>query len=160
MTNLYANPYDISQSGFYFETPEQFHEKMDAAPYEEVEIDYIDGQNPRLFAEAGINQSNIDSWFDELEHIDDHEDKAIAIRYLLETGYDLEEAIAKHEDVMIWRGTARDYAAELIEQTTDINGLGWLANYIDYEAIARDMQLNSEISEIEYDVWVTNCQNF
>ncbi|MES9814006.1 MAG: hypothetical protein ABW161_05590 [Candidatus Thiodiazotropha sp.] len=156
----FSNPYDINFTGFYFENLEEFHEQMEKAPFEEVEIDYIDGDNPQLFEAAGISQGNIDTWFDELEDIADDDDAAIAIRYLLDTGYSLEDAIAKHEDVMIWHGSAEDYAADLVEQTTDTSNFGWLGSYIDYASIARDMQLNSEITEVEHDIWVVNCNEF
>jgi hypothetical protein len=40
-TTLYANPYDISYTGFYFGSTEEFNEQLSQASYEEVEIDYI-----------------------------------------------------------------------------------------------------------------------
>jgi len=158
-TQLYANPYDISYTGFYFESIDEFQEKMEKAPFEEVEIDYIDGDNPSLFGAAGINQGNIDTWFNDLDHIAD--DEAIAIRYLLDTGYNLSEALEKFDDVQIWRGTAEDYAAELIEECYDLSSIPDTIKYhIDYQSIARDMDLNSEITEIEHNVWITNCLDF
>ncbi len=160
MATLYANSYSPEHTGFYFESIEEFQEQMETASFEEVEIDYIDGDNPQLFEAAGINQGNIDIWFDELNDINETDDEAISLRYLLETGYGLEDAIAKHEDVIVWFGTAEEYAAELVEQTTDTSNMGWLSNYINYAAIASDMQLNSEISEVEHEIWIVNCNEF
>ncbi|MCG7878575.1 MAG: antirestriction protein ArdA [Candidatus Thiodiazotropha taylori] len=158
---IYANPYDPSSpDGFYFESLEEFQEKMEKATAEEFMIDYIDGDNPQLFEAAGINQGNIDIWFDELEDIADDDDVAIAIRYLLDTGYSLTDALEKHDEVQVWHGSSEDYAADLVEQTTDTSSLGWLENYIDYSRIANDMNLNSEISEVEHDIWITNCNEF
>lgn len=161
MTTLYANPYDISFTGFYFENLDEFQEKMEKAPFEEVEIDYIDGDAPSLFTQAGINQGNIESWFDELEHITDSDDEAIAIRYLLDVGLDLQDAIDRHDEVQIHRGTAEDYAQDLIEETTDMDSIPQVIQYhIDYQGIANDMRINGEITEIQYGIWVTNCLDF
>ena len=49
MTTLFAQPYDISACGFYFETADEFTAKAIAAtndygdPVEEFEIQFIDG---------------------------------------------------------------------------------------------------------------------
>jgi hypothetical protein len=42
-TTLYANPYDITYTGFYFGSTEEFERNMNKAPFEEVEIDFIEG---------------------------------------------------------------------------------------------------------------------
>ncbi len=160
MTILYANPYDISYTGFYFSTLDEFTEQMAAASFEEVEIDYIDGDNPQLFSDVSINQANLDTWFDHLDTITDDSEAAIAICFLLQY-LDLAEAIDRHEDVIIWHGSADDYAADLIEQTTDLSQLtNIIGNYINYQAIARDMQLNGEIVEVTHDTWVVNGWDF
>ncbi len=145
-------------NGFYFESLDEYREKMGKANFEEVEIQLIDG-NAKLFEAAGITQATIDVWFQELEDVAD-DDEAIRIQYLLDIGLDLQDAIERHEEVHIWRGTAEDYAAELIEETIDLSTLGNLQHYIAYEAIARDMNFNSEITEIERGIWITNCLDF
>ena len=45
VTTLYANPYDISKTGFYFTSTDDYQLKMQHASFEEVEIDYIDGDS-------------------------------------------------------------------------------------------------------------------
>jgi hypothetical protein len=52
---------------------------MNKDPFEEVEIDYIDVDNPRLFHAANINQGNVDLWFDELDRYEDNRQEALAI---------------------------------------------------------------------------------
>ena len=74
MTTLYANPYDTSYNGFYFDTIDQFNQKLSQVIYEEVEIDYIDGDNPQLFQAANINQATVNIWFNALDHFSDPED--------------------------------------------------------------------------------------
>jgi hypothetical protein len=122
MTKLYANPYDISKTGFYFTSTDDYLLKMQQAAFEEVEIDYIDGDNPILFDAAGINQSNLDQWFNELDSIDDDSTEGVSIIFLL--GFmDLKDAISRYEEVTVWFGTAEDYAAELLADTTDLEQL-------------------------------------
>ena len=64
----------------------------------------------------------------------------------------------RFEDVCLFEGTASDYASELIEETTEVPEN--LRYYIDYDAIARDMEINGEIVEINRDLIVTNAQEF
>ena len=167
MTTLYANPYNIDGTGFYFTSAEEYAEKSSGHTdrfgnlVEEYSIEYIDGDNPGLFKAAEINQATLERWFDDLEHIDDDSDEGYALDYLLTViGYDLDTALERYTDVNIHHGSATDYAYELIAETTDLSNLGNLANYIDYDAIARDMRLNGEIYEIERTLLVTNPQDF
>ena len=71
MTTLYANPYDTSYTGFYFDSTDQFNLKMSQAKYEEVEIDYIDGDNPLLFEAIEVHQCNINIWCGFLNNFSD-----------------------------------------------------------------------------------------
>jgi hypothetical protein len=62
-----ATPYDISATGFYFETAEEFAEKSAShkneheEPVEEYEIQFIDGESyEAAICEAlGMNQANV-----------------------------------------------------------------------------------------------------
>lgn len=56
----------------------------------------------------------------------------------------------------IFEGSRSDYAYELIEDCYDTKNMGTLANYIDYESFGRDMELNSEIQELDYNIYWTN----
>jgi len=62
-----------------------------------------------------------------------------------------------NENACIFEGSRSDYAYELIQDCYDTRSMGTLANYIDYDAFARDMELNGEIQEIAYNVYWTNC---
>ena len=60
------------------------------------------------------------------------------------------------ENACLFDGSASDYAYELIEECYNVKSIGLLANYIDYDAFARDMILNSEIIELGYNLFWTN----
>ena len=159
-TTLYANPYDTSYTGFYFTSTEEFENNMNKAPFEEVEIDYIDGDNPKLFAAIGIFQCNIETWFDELDQYSDTDDEAVAIRYLT-SFYPAEEAIERLGEVILHRGKIADYAAELVDELHPIDKLPEIIKYhIDYSGIARDMEINGEVAEIDHNLWVVNSLDF
>ncbi|MEP3296768.1 MAG: hypothetical protein ABJO27_09875 [Pseudoruegeria sp.] len=66
MTQLHAQPYDLSAAGFCFQTAEEYAEKANAlrndygAPVEEFEIQFIDGEHIdcELAQAIGLNQAN------------------------------------------------------------------------------------------------------
>jgi hypothetical protein len=160
MTEFYAQPYSTEHTGFYFDDIEKFDEGMEALNEkgcEEVEIQFIDGEahEPSLFKAADINQSNMSRWFDELENLETAD--ATRLCFLLDY-HDLNEALLRFDEVHLHYGTAEDYAQELFEDCYEIPE--HLQNYIDYEAIARDMRMNGEIVEIERDLIVTNANEF
>jgi len=71
--------------------------------------------------------------------------------------YDVETLVNyAAENACIFEGSRSDYAYELIQDCYDTKSMGNLANYIDYEAFGRDMELNGEIQEIAYNVYWTN----
>ncbi|MEW8119804.1 MAG: antirestriction protein ArdA [Candidatus Thiodiazotropha sp.] len=161
MTTFYAQPYSIDHTGFYFEDIAEYDagmEKLNAKGCEEVEIQFIDGDEhlSRLARSVGIDQATITEWFDELDNLDNMETDQLC--FLLDRGFSLDEAVTRYEEVCIFHGPVEDYARELIEETTDIPEN--LRHYIDYEAIARDMGYNGEIEEIEREVIVTNAYEF
>ncbi len=84
-------------------------------------------------------------------------DDATRICYLLDY-LNLDDALNRYDEVCLHYGTAEDYAQEIIEETTEIPES--LQYYIDYKAIARDMQINGEIFEIERELIITNVQEF
>ena len=160
MTTLYANPYDINYTGFYFDSTDQFNEQLAQAHYEEVEIQYIDGDNPRLFNAANINQGNVKIWFDALDQYSDDRHEASAIGYLLDMMH-LDEAIKRRDEVILHRGSLADYAFELLEDVYSLDQLpDLIRNHIDYDSIGRDLELNCEVAEIDRNLWVVNCLEF
>jgi antirestriction protein len=126
---------------------------------EEVEIQLIDAdthQHCLLADSAGLGQCDIETWYDEIEDLDEHE--ADQVLYLLDCGYTLSEALRRHDEVSVWYGSAEDYAYELYQDCYDIPE--HLAPYIDYQAIARDLRLGGDIAEIRDGAWCTNASEF
>ncbi len=161
MTEFYAQPYSLDHTGFYFNSIESFEagmEKLNSQGCEEVEIQVIDGETHLvgLAAAAHIHQGSVHDWYEELEDLD--ETAATQIMFLLDLGYNISDTMDRYEDVCLFEGTASDYAYELINETTEIPET--LRYYIDYDAIARDMKINGEITEIERELIVTNAQEF
>lgn len=72
---------------------------------------------------------------------------ALGAKLLEHVGGDLEQAEAAFEDYAGEHRSLADFAQEITEETTDIPPT--LANYIDYDAIARDMELNGDVFTVE-----------
>lgn len=70
---LYAQPYNIDAVGFYFTSAEEYEQKAEGltdrygCPVEEFEIQYIDGDDGALFSAVGVDQSNLEAWFELLD---------------------------------------------------------------------------------------------
>ena len=72
MTILFAQPYDITANGFYFETAEEYDEKAlrlrnsYGEPVEEFELQFIDGEtiDAKLFEALGVNQCNFPAFLE------------------------------------------------------------------------------------------------
>ena len=161
MTEFYAQPYSLDHTGFYFDSIDKFEsgmKRLNKQGCEEVEIQFIDGDDhlSRLANIASIHQGNISLWFEELDDLD--ETSVSQICFLLDLGYAIDEVLDRYEDVCLFEGTASDYAYDLVNETTEIPEN--LRYYIDYDAIARDMMINGEITEINHDLIVTNAQEF
>jgi len=110
----------------------------------------------RLAEAASVHHGSVNTWFEELDDLD--EDQSTAIIFLLDRGYSISDALERYEDVCIIEGKASDYAYDLINETTEIPES--LHYYIDYDAIARDMELNGEIEEISNERIVSNALDF
>ena len=158
MTEFYAQPYSLDHTGFYFDSIENYESGMRALNKrgcEEVEIQFIDGDD-HLASLAKLRTS--------IRAISTPGSKSWTISmkisygrscFLLDLGYNLDEVLDRYEDVCVFEGKASDYAYDLINETTEIPES--LRYYIDYDAIARDMQINGEIAEIERELIVTNA---
>lgn len=161
MTEFFAQPYSIEHTGFYFNNIEVFEtgmEQLNKKGCEEVEIQFIDGSDHllQLANAANIHQGNVPLWYEELEDLGEAE--ATQLNFLFDCGYNLDDAMKRYEEVCLYEGTAEDYAFDLIEETTEIPEN--LRFYIDYKTIARDMQYNGEITEINHDLIVINAHEF
>jgi antirestriction protein len=73
----------------------------------------------------------------------------------------LDEAIKRRDEVIIYRGFIADYAAEMVDESYPLDQLpDLIRNHIDYDSIAIDLELNSEVAEVGHNVRVVNSQEF
>ena len=167
MTQLFAQPYDISATGFYFETAEQYTAKAAKArndygqPVEEFEIQFIDGELlDAEFAKAfEVNQANLERFFELLDEWEEHE----KIRFIIAVGecgysFDIDNDDIDQLDVDIYE---EDNMKDLAIRFVDDGLFGEVPEafqfYIDYDAIARDLAVDYSESTIAGNSFIYRC---
>ena len=155
MTTLHATPYNIDAIGFYFTDLNEYETKVTSLIdcfgnlVEEFEIQFIDGDDAELFEACGINQVNLNQWFNEIEFLQDNE--KVSLYYLVGVaGYSLDQALLKIDEPSLYQGNLLDAATELFDEC-------WLPSvpdnirfYIDYDKFARDCQYGGDLTEFNY----------
>ncbi|WP_300037169.1 antirestriction protein ArdA [uncultured Roseobacter sp.] len=149
-TTLYAQPYDITAQGFYFDTTDEFDEKAaklvnsSGDPVEEFEIQFIDGEqiDCELANAININQGNFRDFLPCIEAWQDWQ-KILVIIAVGECGYDFDPDVEPdHHGIDIYYVRSMQ---ELAEQFVDEGLFGDIPEslqfYIDYDAIARDLSV-------------------
>lgn len=167
MISLYANPYDISATGFYFENVEDYIAKAETLrnsygdKVEEFEIDFIDGDRIDVdLAKAwGLNQCNFLAYLDACEDWDE-DDKRRFIIAVGECGYDFDHEIVQPDDFEVDIYEC-DSMKDLAEQFVDEGLFGEipenLTNYIDYDAIANDLGFDYTETSIAGNTLIYRC---
>lgn len=167
MTTLYANPYDQSAFGFYFDTAEEFYKQSSKLRnsygdrVEEFMIDFINGND--FDAELGkaweLNQCSFPSFLDACDNWEEGE----KVRYIIGVGecgvnFDPENDQPDQIDVDIYECNSMK---ELAEQFVDEGLFGdipsHLENYIDYDAIARDLEVDYSETRIGGENLIYRC---
>ena len=151
MTQLHAQPYDISANGFYFETAEEYAAKAKALrndygdPVEEFEIQFIDGESIdcELAIAINLNQANFAWYFEIVEEWEDSEKLEVTLA-VGECGYQFDiDTMPSDFDIEIHHV---DNMRELAEQFVDEGLFGEIPErlqyYLDYDAIARDLAVD------------------
>jgi len=112
----------------------------------------------KAYKKTSLDLDVLKECFDIVSSFDNNKQKLFAL--LLSDysySYDIESLVNYAENnASLFKGSRSDYACELIEDCYDTRSMGTLANYIDYDSFARDMELNGEIQEIAYNVYWTN----
>ena len=74
-----------------------------------------------------------------VENLEDYEQTIV--KALIDEGYSLEDALDKKDDCRLWTGCddMTDVAYQIMEETAELEKMGHLANYFDYEAYGRDL---------------------
>lgn len=168
MTQLFAQPYDISAAGFYFMSYQEYQAKAAKAvndygdPVEEFEIQFIDGEeiDCDLATAWHINQTNIEPFFQATEDWNERQ----KIHYIIavgECGYS-HDAIAddpEEIDITIYcLRSLRELAEELVEEGVFGDIPEHLSSYIDYERIARDLECDYSSTTIAGEFLLYRCQ--
>lgn len=167
MTTLHAQPYDISATGFYFTSLDEYHEKADALrnshgdPVEEFEIQFIDGEaiDCELAGAIGLHQGDLSAFFDRVETWD-KDQKINVIIAVGEGGYSAswESCDPDGFDLDIY---GVETLRELAEQFVDEGPFGdipeRLQSYIDYDSIARDLGMEYVEATIAVERLVYRC---
>ena len=164
MTTFHATTYNLEATGFYFESLDQYQAKSECHLdrygnlVEEFEIQFIDGDDAELFEACGINQANLNQWFDEIGFLLD--DEKVRLYYLVGiAGYSLDQALLKIDEPSLYQGNLLDAATELFDEC-------WLPSipesirfYIDYDKFARDCQYGGDLTEFAYASSTYTCTN-
>lgn len=168
MTTFYAQPYDISATGFYFENKEIFENKITSIRndygdlVEEFEIQFIDGEliDVQVCEALGLYQSNIVKVMELLEEWD-KDQKLNVIVAVGECSYsfDVETDDSDGFDIDLYEV---DSMKELAEQFVDDGLFGEIPisiqYYIDYEAIARDLACDYSEATIDGQRYIYRAQ--
>lgn len=163
MTKYYAQPYDLSATGFYFEDAATYKAKSAnltnnyGQPVEEFEIQLIDGEtiDAQLFKALSISQATILTFMEKVEEWTGA-DKQKMIIAVGEAGYEFDFTVDNPEDypVDIYEfSSLRELAEHFVEE-----GLwGDISMYIDYDAIARDLSVDYSETMINGKGYVYAC---
>ncbi len=148
---LYAQPYDISATGFYFDCYDDYANRAaklrnaHGDSVEEFEIQFIDGEqiDCALAQAIAIDQVNLSTFFNAVEHWDE-DDKLRVILAVGECDYAFDADTQPDEfEVDIYHlNTMRDLAEQFVEEGLFGDIPERLLFYIDYDAIARDLSVD------------------
>lgn len=156
---FYAQPYDLAASGFYFSDAQSFEAETAALKndcgetVEEFEIQFIDGDrlDGELFKALSVHQGSIATFIGKLEEWAEWEKVHLVIA-VGEMGYnfDIEHDHPDSVDIDVYE---IDTMRELAERFVDDGLFGdipqHLENYIDYDAIARDLSYDYAQTQID-----------
>ena len=150
MTQLHAQPCDLSATGFYYESATEFQTKAGAnrndygERVEEYEIQFIDGDDidRALFKAISVHQGSIKHFFEHAQKWEDWE-KINVIIAVGECGhrFDIESDDPGDFDVQIYNvDSLKELAIEFINDGLFGEIPEHLENYLDIDAMASDLR--------------------
>ena len=156
MTQLHAQPYDISATGFFFDSLEDYEAKAAknrndyGGIVEEYEIQFIDGEDidAKLFEALKVHQGNFPQFLDACDSWDEHQKRKVIIA-AGEAAYSSDLASGDPDDLeadIYEMDSLKDLAESFVDEGIFGKIPDNLVNYLDYDAIARD--LGMDYSEI------------
>ncbi len=165
---LYAQPYDLAATGFYFEDVETFNEKSRTLKndygdnVEEFEIQFIDSDDEidcALAKAFDINQANIAAFLKCADEWEDWE-KFHFIIAVGESGYSFDPDTVRPDDFDVdvyGVENIKELAEQLVEEGLYGEIPEHLQCYIDYDAIARDLSCDYTETTIAGNSLVYRC---
>jgi len=162
--DYFAQPYNTSATGFYFDDFEEYTVKAQAlrdpfgAPVEEFELQAIDltDEQSALFDALKIDQSTLERWFDEVADLDDR-DMAAVFFLVSNNGLSLDDAMDKKDDVTLYEGSLLDAATDLFDEIYLNDVPQAVRGYIDYQSFATDCQCNGDFVEFDFGGTTYTC---
>lgn len=157
MTRLFANPYDISATGFYFESVEEYNNKTKKAcnqmgfPVEEFEIEFIDGEeiDCDLFRALHVHQGDFGAYLDACDDWTEDQKRRVIIACYNRYGFDFDKNRPDDIEVDIYEvDSMKDLAEQFVEEGLFGEIPKSIAYYIDYDLIARDLEADYSTAEI------------
>lgn len=151
-TVLFAQPYDISATGFYFASVEGYEKQSTrllnsfGQPVEEFEIQFIDGDDldAELFKAVGIHQGDIGAFLDVCNYWNTDQKRKVIIA-VGECGYsfDLKTGDPDELDVDLYEmNSLRELAEHFVDEGLFGEIPESIKNHLDYDSIARDLGMD------------------
>lgn len=149
MPQLYAQPYNLDATGFYFDSLDMYQTRARQChdsfglPVEEFEIMFIDGDDlDCALANAwSLDQASLQHYFNAVENWSD-DDKLIYAIAVGECGY-AQDSDPSQLDVDIYTGmTLRDLAHMFVDEGLFRAIPENVECYLDYDRIARDLSVD------------------
>jgi len=167
MTELFAQPYDLSAQGFYFTSLEEYQAKSAKnvnayhSPVEEYEIQFIDGDSidAQLFEALGVNQANFGLFLGFCESWDEQQKQKVIIA-AGECGYSFDMETGDPDDFeldLYEMDSLRELAAHFVEEGLFGEIPERLQYYLDYDAIARDLGVDYSETTIAGKRFIYRC---
>lgn len=164
---LYAQPYDITATGFFFSSAEEYDAKRATCRndfgqlVEEFEIQFIDGDtiDAQLFDAIGLHQGNALTLLEKASEwtVDEK------IRIIIATGecgytFNPETDDPEEFDITLYElDSLRYLAIEFVEEGLFGTIADTIINYLDYDAIARDLGMDYAETSIAGRHFIYRC---
>ncbi|MDI7774702.1 antirestriction protein ArdA [Asticcacaulis sp. EMRT-3] len=167
MPTLYAQPYDTSAIGFYFDSEADYLAKSAGLRnaygqlVEEFEIQFIQGEglDCHLFGALGIHQGSVGGYFDAVE-IWSADDKIRVIIAIGEAGYSFDlgsDSPDKFEVDLYACESLRDLAIQFVDDGLFGDIPDSIQNYLDYDSMARDLSIDYGQVTIDGAPYIYRC---
>ena len=157
MPRLFAQPYDLSARGFFFEPLDEYRSRARGArndhgqPIEEFEIQFIDGDpiDAELARAVALGQANLESYLSCVDNWADWQ-KVIVVIAVGACGYDFDpNAVPEDYEIDIYyTENLRNLAEEFVNDGLLGDFPDPMRPYFDYDAFARDLAVDFVETEI------------